>query len=44
MADKFRRYASPYLPPGRIEDVVRKVKHLEKIGDVTEITGLLRSG
>ena len=44
MADKFRRYASPHLPPGRIEDIVQKVKHLENIGDVTEITGLLRSG
>ena len=44
MADKFRRYASPHLAPGRIEDIIGKVRNLEKVKDVTEITGLLRSG
>ena len=42
MAEKFRRYASPVLPPPTVEDVIQKVRNLEGVGDVAEVARLLR--
>ena len=43
MADKFRRYASTCLPASRIEEVIFKVRHLEKETNVSELAHLLRA-
>ena len=43
MADKFRRYASTCLTANRIEEVIRKVRDLEKVTDVSELARLLRA-
>ncbi len=43
MADKFRRYAGPKLPPDRVEAIVAIVRSLEDLADVAELAGLLLS-
>ena len=42
IASKFRRYASTYLPPATIEDIVEKVRDIEHIGDIADFARLLR--
>ena len=44
MADKFRRYAEPYLPTDRIEQIVQSVRRLEEVEDVARLASLLRGG
>ena len=43
MADKFRRYASPCLPPARIEEIIRKTRTLDVLDDVADLAVLLRA-
>jgi 2-methylcitrate dehydratase PrpD len=44
MAEKFRLYARPHLPPDRIEEVIRRVRDLEQERDVAELARLVRAG
>jgi 2-methylcitrate dehydratase PrpD len=48
MSEKFRRYASPVLSKEgateSIEDIIRKVRHLENVSDVSELARMLRAG
>ncbi len=44
MADKFRRYAGPFLPEASIEHVIQKVRRLEEVTDIAELTQYCRSG
>jgi 2-methylcitrate dehydratase PrpD len=39
---KFRRYAAPVLSTGQIAGVIQAVAHLEDVGSVHDLTGLLR--
>ena len=43
MADKFRRYAAPYLPADRVDDIITAVRHLEDSDDVADLAGLIRA-
>jgi len=43
MADKFRRYAGYRLTPGRIQDIIQKVRALEDVVDAGDLARLLRS-
>ena len=42
IAEKFRRFAVSCLSADRIEKIIQKVMALEKIGDVVELTSLIR--
>ena len=41
MADKFRRYAAPYLTPTCQEEIIAKVDRLEQEEDIGKLAGLL---
>ena len=43
MAQKFRRYAAPYIPSGPIDAIIHEVSRLEDVGDVGELVRLLRN-
>ena len=43
IAEKFRRYASPVLPPARCDAIIEKVALLEEEQDMAELAQLLRS-
>ena len=44
IAEKFRRYATPVLPPARCDEIIEKVARLEEEQDTAETARLLRSG
>jgi 2-methylcitrate dehydratase PrpD len=44
VAEKFRACAAAGLSPGRCEEVVKHVLHLEALGDVTDLTRALSAG
>ena len=43
MADKFRRYAAPYLPSTCQEEIIGKIERLEQLEDMSDLAGLLRA-
>ncbi len=44
MAEKFRNYASPYLPVPSVYDLIQQIRTLDEVGDVASLAGLLREG
>ena len=42
--DKFRRYAASRLSATQVDGVVQAVAHLEQLGSVRELMGMLRCG
>lgn len=44
ISQKFSRYAATFLPTGRIEEIITRVRGLERQQDVCELTRLLRAG
>ncbi|MCZ6615671.1 MAG: hypothetical protein O6920_07870, partial [Chloroflexi bacterium] len=44
MADKFRRYAAPYLTSTGQDEIIGKIERLEQLEDISDLAGLLRAG
>ncbi len=44
ISQKFSRYAATFLPAGRIEEIITRVRALERQQDIGELTRLLRAG